>query len=131
MIVIDILIYLYLSGVTGFMCRAAILKFPRNLDEFEEILNWSLVWPLIAVHSYLRRVEHKADKLHQESVKALVAELEHRDRIIKALSEQSLRQNVEYQMLLKKYNNLGKKTDFLTDDKESAHSKGKRKNEPP
>ena len=126
---INTLIYLYLCGVTGFMVGAVIFKFPRNLNDFEEILDCSIIWPLFTFHSYTRRVEQQAQKLHQQNVRSLIAEIQHRERLLQIMTKTASQQNKEYQELLEKYNKI-KKPELVTQQKESANPKGKRDNEP-
>ena len=128
MAAIETLIFIYLSGVSGFLLGTAICKFPRNLDDLETVLNCSLLWPLSAFHSYNREVQKQALNLHRENVRALFAELHHRERLLQIMSAEAMKQNKEYQELLEKYNELENLSHSPTHKKESA--KGKRENEP-
>ena len=106
MIALDILMLVYLSGITGSMISAAIFAFPKTLDDLDNRLTISLLWPLLIYHRYTNEINRRAHLLTKKSCRNLISVVEHQERLLALQSEKITIQNEKYRKLKDKYDLL-------------------------
>lgn len=73
---IEILAFLYLSGVFGSLIAVALFGFPKNTHQLRYLIDQALFWPLTAWYAYNREINRRALIISEKKYPNLINDLE-------------------------------------------------------
>lgn len=106
MVILEVILILYFSGVFGSLIGAMWFALPKNFNELDNALTIVLLWPLYVWHRYNNEIDRRSALLFKQNCKILIEELERLNRLLKVLSDNTAFQHEQYQELKRKYDRL-------------------------